>query len=174
MDSQTDSETLNNILENDMILIRGGESDTDFLGPDLDVNCCEDIHTTKPFSILDELMPSLSTHNSTNTTMSTPSSAISHQLSSMIITTAHSTISTNKSTPTKRYQPTAVSLSTSRTPPQHTSYTASPLPIYPNPPFTTRKNSKLRPPMQNSNTCHSPSTSSQSPILHLQTKITHK
>lgn len=73
MDSQTDSETLDNISENDISLIRGGELDTDFLGPDRDVNSSKDIHSTKPFLILDELMPSLLTHNSTNTTMSTTS-----------------------------------------------------------------------------------------------------
>ena len=38
MDSQVDSETLNNLLENDIISLSGGESDKDLLGSDLDIN----------------------------------------------------------------------------------------------------------------------------------------
>ena len=76
MDTQVDSEILASILEYDMILVSGG--DIDILGPDLVVNSHEDMHTTKPFSILDELMTSQPTHNLTNTTTSTTSSTISH------------------------------------------------------------------------------------------------
>ena len=53
MDSQVDNEILNNLLENDMISLSGGESDIDFLGSDPDTNSREDMRTTKPFSILD-------------------------------------------------------------------------------------------------------------------------
>ena len=108
MDSQIDSETLNNILENDMISLSGGESDANLLGPDVDVNSHEDIPTTKPFSILEELLTSPPTHNSTNTTTSTTSSTTFHSLSFMITATAYSTISTNNPTLALHYQRTAI------------------------------------------------------------------
>ena len=98
MDSQLDSETLNSILENDIILESGGESDTGLLVPDLDFNSHEEIHTMKQFSILDELVASPSTHNSKNSTTSTTSSTISHLFCFMVTTTPHSTISTANTT----------------------------------------------------------------------------
>ena len=55
MDGQIYSKTLNNILENDMISLSHGSSDTYLLGLDLDINSHEDIHTMKPFSILNQL-----------------------------------------------------------------------------------------------------------------------
>ena len=45
MDGQIGSETLHNILENDVISLSGRESDRDLLVPDLDVNSHEDTHT---------------------------------------------------------------------------------------------------------------------------------
>ena len=51
MDSQANSETFNNLLENDMISLSGGESDIDLLGSDPDTNSQEDMCTTKHFSI---------------------------------------------------------------------------------------------------------------------------
>ena len=94
MDSKADSETLNNLLENDMIPLSGEESDIDLLGPDPDINSQEDMRITKPFSILDELLASPPIRNSTNTTTPTTSSTITHPLSCMIATTTYSTIST--------------------------------------------------------------------------------
>ena len=142
-----------------MISLSGGESDIDLLRPDLEVNSHDDIHNTKTFSILDELLARPPTHNSTNTTTSTTSSTISHPLSFMITTTAHSTISTTNSILTLRYQPTTTTLSTPTTPPLHTSYNTSSSPINPNPPSPLWENPKLHPPIHNPNTCRSPSTS---------------
>ena len=145
MDSQIDRKTLDNFLENDMISLSGWELNTDFLGPDFDVIYYKDIHITKPFSILQELMASPPTHNSTNTNTSTTSSTISHPLTLMISTTSHSTISTTNPSPTIRHQPTATILFTSITPPLQTSYKISPLPINANPPSTTTAKSKTPP-----------------------------
>ena len=146
MDSQLDSETLNSILENDIILESGGESDTGLPVPDLDVNSHEEIHTMKHFSILDELVASPSTHNSTNSTTSTTSSTHSHLFCFMITTIPHSTISTANPTFTLRHQPTSTTLSTPTTPLLHTSYNTSPSPINQNPPSTTTVKSKTTPP----------------------------
>ena len=49
MDSQVDSETLNNLLENDMISLNGGESDIDLLGSDPYTNSREDMRNKKIF-----------------------------------------------------------------------------------------------------------------------------
>ena len=49
MGSQIDSETLDNMLENGMISLSGGESDTDLLGLDVDVNSHE-IYTPRNHS----------------------------------------------------------------------------------------------------------------------------
>ena len=166
MDSQIDSETMEKMLQNDTISISGGESNADLPVPALDVNSHEDINTSKPFSILDELMVSLPTHNSTHTTMSTTSSTIYHLLSFMITTTAHSTVSTANPTTTLWHQPIAVTLSTSRTPPLHTSYAASPLPVISQIAITEihhplpQKNPKLHHDIHNPKTFHSHSTSS--------------
>ena len=66
------SELRGKILENDMIWLSGGESDVDLLGPDVGLGLEEDLDTTKPYSIIDELMDSPPTHHtkyqhSTNT-----------------------------------------------------------------------------------------------------------
>ena len=138
MDSQVDNEILNNLLENDMISLSGGESDIDFLGSDPDTNSREDMRTTKPFSILDELLASPLIRNSTNTTTSTTSSTITHPLSCMIVTTTYSTINTTIPTHTLRHQPTAATLPTSTTPlSPNTSYNASPSPIHTHLPSTS-------------------------------------
>ena len=127
MDSQVDSKTLNNLLEHDMISLSGGESDTDLLRPHLDTNSQEDMHTTTPFSTLDELLASPPIRNSTNTTPSSTSSTIAHPLYCMTITTTHSTISTTNPTLTLQYQPTVITLPTSTIPPPpHTSYNTLP------------------------------------------------
>ena len=119
MDSQLDSETLNNLLENDIISLSGGESDKDLLGSDPDTNSREDIRIKKHFSILDELMASPPMHNSTNTDMSTTSF------------TTNTTISTH----TLRHHPTSAPLPISTTPlSPNTSCNASPLPLHTNPP----------------------------------------
>ena len=57
MDSQANSETFNNLLENDMISLSGGESDIDLLGSDPDTNSQEDMCTAKHFSILMNYWP---------------------------------------------------------------------------------------------------------------------
>ena len=94
MDSQLDNEIPNNILENDINLVSGGELDTDLLVLELNLKSHEQIHTTKPYSILNQLVSSPPIHNSTNTTTSTTSSTISHSFFFMITTRAHSTNST--------------------------------------------------------------------------------
>ena len=151
MDGQIGSETLHNILENDVISLSARESYRDLLVPDLHINSHEDTHTTnhahRPFSILDELMTSPATHNSTITTTSTTSSAISHPLSFMITSTAHSTMSTTNSTSTIRHQPATTILSTSTTPPLHTSYNTSPLQLTQIHHPTRQQNPELHPPL---------------------------
>ena len=97
INSKTDSDILSNILENDMISLIGGELHIDPLRPDLSLNSHEDIHTMKPFSILDDLVASPPTHNSTNTNTSTTSFTIFHPLSFMITTAADSTPARNYS-----------------------------------------------------------------------------
>ena len=47
MDSQMNSELLNKILEDDIILLSSCESDIDLLGPDLDVELEERLDTIK-------------------------------------------------------------------------------------------------------------------------------
>ena len=148
MDSQVDSETLNNLLVNDMISLSSEESDIDLLGSDPNTNSRDDMRTTKHFSILDELLASPPIPNSTNTTTSTTSSTITHLLSCMIVTTTHSTINTTIRTHTLRHQPTAATLPTSTTPlSPNTSYNASPspLPIHTHPPSTSTAKSKSTP-----------------------------
>ena len=143
MDSQVDSETL---LQNDMISLSGGESDIDLLGSDPCIYSQEDMRTTKPFSILDELLTSPPICNSTNTNTSTTSSTITHPLSCMTVTTTYSTINTTIPTHTLQYQPTAATLPTSTTPlSPNTSYNASPSPIHTYPPSTSTAKSKSTP-----------------------------
>ena len=130
MDSQVDSETLNNLLENDMISLSGGESDIDLLGSDPYTNSREDMRTKKHFSVLDELLASPPIHNSTNTTKSTTSS----------------TIDTTIPTHTLRHQPTAATLPTSTTPlSPNTSYNAPSSPIHTHPPSTSTAKPKSTP-----------------------------
>ena len=134
---------LNNLLENDIISLSSGESDTDLLGPDPDANSQEDMCT---ISILDELLASPPIYNSPNNTMSTTSSAIACPLYCMTTATAQPTISTTNPTLTLQHQPTATTLPTSTTPPPpDTSYSTSPLPIHPHPPSTTRAKSNSAP-----------------------------
>ena len=56
------SELLNEMLERDIISLSGGECDIDLLGPDLGLDPKEDLNTTKPYSITDELMDGPATH----------------------------------------------------------------------------------------------------------------
>ena len=56
------SELLNEMLEGDIISLRGGESDIELLGPDFGLDLKEDQNTTKPYSIIDELMDGPPTH----------------------------------------------------------------------------------------------------------------
>ena len=58
MDRQMKSELLDKTLEIDMISLSRGESNVDFLGPDLVVDLEKDLDTTKRYSIIDELMDS--------------------------------------------------------------------------------------------------------------------
>ena len=44
MDSQVDKETLNKLLENDMVSLSGGELDINLLGPDLHAHYQQDAH----------------------------------------------------------------------------------------------------------------------------------
>ena len=44
MDSQVDKETLNKLLENDMVSLSGGELDINLLGPDWHAHYQEDAH----------------------------------------------------------------------------------------------------------------------------------
>ena len=111
IDSKTDSDILSNILENDMILLIGDELHIDLLRPDLSLNSHEDIYTMKPFSILDDLVASPPTHNSTNTNTSTTSFSIFHPLSFMITTAANSTPARNYSN-TQNTTPTHTTITT--------------------------------------------------------------
>ena len=104
MDSQMNSELLDKILDDDMISLSGVESDVDILGPDLGLNLEEDLDTTKPYSIIDELMDGPPTHHTkyqhSTFQHSTTFSNVSHSLSTMTTTTKHSTINTTSPTPT--------------------------------------------------------------------------
>ena len=80
------------------------------------------------------LLASPSTHNSTNTTMSTTYSTISHSLSFMITTTIHSAMTLSTSTLPQRHQYT-----------HPTIHNTSPSPINPHPPSTTTAKSKTTP-----------------------------
>ena len=120
MDSQIDSELLDSMLEKDIILLSSEETDTDLLGSDLDLNL-HDIDTTKPYSILDELMACPPTHNtkhqySTNTTTSTTSSTICFPLSTMTTITTHSTINTTNRIPARNYSNTQHNTTPTHTP----------------------------------------------------------
>ena len=56
------SKLLDKIMEDDMISLSGGESDVNLLEPNLGLDLAEDLDTIKPYSIIDELMDSPSTH----------------------------------------------------------------------------------------------------------------
>ena len=130
MDSQVDNETLNNLLENDMISLNGGESDIDLLGSDPYTNSREDMRTKKHFSVLEELLASPPIHSSTNSTKSTTSSTI------------NITIPTH----TLRHQPTAATLPTSTRPlSPNTSYNVPPSPIHTHPTSTSTAKPKSTP-----------------------------
>ena len=72
IDSQIDSKIVDNILENDIVLLSGGESDTNLLGPDMGLNLHEGMNTTKPYSILNELMAIPPNHNIKHNTPQIP------------------------------------------------------------------------------------------------------
>ena len=98
------SELLEKILEDDIISVSGGKSDVDLLGPDFGLDIEEDLSTTKPYSIIDQLMDGPTTHHSkyrhsTNTITSTIFSTVSHPLSIVTITKTHSTINTTSPIP---------------------------------------------------------------------------
>ena len=83
-------EYLNQILEEDIILLSVGESDTELMEPE------EDLNITRPYSIIDELMdgqPNYHTENQTFTGLSTIFTT-SYPLASMTNTTIPSTINT--------------------------------------------------------------------------------
>ena len=61
MDSQINSVLVNKMLEEDIISLSGGESDTDLLGSDFGRDAKED-RITRPYSIIDELMDGPPTH----------------------------------------------------------------------------------------------------------------
>ena len=87
------SELLNQIFEEDIILLSGGESDTELIEPE------EDLNETQPYSIIDELMDDPPNHY-TNHQTSIIFSTISHPLATMATTTTASTINTTPSTST--------------------------------------------------------------------------
>ena len=62
MDSQMNSELLNEMLEGNIISLSSGESNIDLLGPDFGLDPKEGLNTTKPYSIIDELMDGSPTH----------------------------------------------------------------------------------------------------------------
>ena len=77
------SELFDKILEADIILLSGGDSDVDLLGADPSLDLEEDLDTTESHSITDKLMNVLPTHHtkyqhSSNITTSTIFSTISH------------------------------------------------------------------------------------------------
>ena len=150
MDSQMNSELLNKVLEDDMISLRGGESDVDLLGPDLSLDLQEDLDTKKRYSIIDELMDGPPTHHtkyqhSTNTTTSTIFSTVSHPLSTRNTTTTHSTINTTSFTPTAGHNDTRhnttpahtrITTTTNKSPTTHilkNTTSTLPLPYHPHP-----------------------------------------
>lgn len=57
------SELFDKILEADIILLSGGDSDVELLGPDPSLDLKEDLDTTESYSITDELMNVLPTHH---------------------------------------------------------------------------------------------------------------
>ena len=95
MGCQMNSELLNKILEEDIISLRGGESDHDLLGFDLEKNLENNCPPLKLYSIIDELMDNPQTNHNKNqpytkTIMSTIFSDISHSLNGTTTTTEHS------------------------------------------------------------------------------------
>ena len=109
--SQINSELLHKILEDFIISLSGGESDVDLLGPDFGLDIEEDLNTTKPYSIIDELMDGPTTHHTkyqhfTNTITSTIFSTVSHPLSTRTTTKTHSTINSTSPIPTTSHNDT--------------------------------------------------------------------
>ena len=90
------SELLNQIFEEDIISLSGVESDTELMEPE------EDLNTTRPYFIIDDLMdgpPNHYTDHQTSTIFSTIS-IISYPLATMTKTTTPSTINTTTPTST--------------------------------------------------------------------------
>ena len=111
MNSQINNELPNIILEDDIISLSGGESEIDLLVPDFGLDLDEDLDTTKPYFIIDELMDGPPTHHtkyqhSTNTITFTTFSTVSHSLSTMATTTTNCTINSTSPTPTKSHNDT--------------------------------------------------------------------
>ena len=111
MESQTNIELLDKILEDDMISLSGGESDVVLLGADPSLDVEKDLDTTKPYSIIGELIDGPPTHHtkyqhSSITTTSTIFSTVSGSLSTMTTSTTHSTTNTTSPTPTKSHNDT--------------------------------------------------------------------
>ena len=81
MDSEINSIVLNEMLEEDIISLSGGESDTDLLQSDFGRNAKED-QITRPYSIIDELMDGPPTHQTQHqhTSVTTPSALTSPPL----------------------------------------------------------------------------------------------
>ena len=101
MDNQINSELLDKILDEEMILLNGDEPDDSLLGFELEENW-ENCHLPiKLYSIINKLMDSSPTHKNqpyTKTTMTTISSNVAHSSihpsSSTSTTTVHSLVNT--------------------------------------------------------------------------------
>ena len=94
-----------------MISLSGGESDVVLLGADPSLDVEKDLDTTKPYSIIGELIDGPPTHHtkyqhSSITTTSTIFSTVSGSLSTMTTSTTHSTTNTTSPTPTKSHNDT--------------------------------------------------------------------
>ena len=82
------SKLLNKIFEEDIISLSGGDSDTELMEPE------EDLNETRPYSIIDELMDGPPNSYTIHQTSTIPSFAISHPLATMVTTITASTINT--------------------------------------------------------------------------------
>ena len=88
------SELLNKIFEEDIISLSGGDSDTELMEPE------ENLNVTRPYSIIDELMHGPPNSYTIHQTSTIPSSTISHPLATMVTTISASTINTTLSNST--------------------------------------------------------------------------
>ena len=66
MESQMSRELLDKFLEDDIIALSGGELDDNLLGSDMEENFENHHPSTKPYSIIDELMDNPPTHHNKN------------------------------------------------------------------------------------------------------------